>query len=70
MFCPQVMDFAPYGNFLEAMKEHFMSVLNLIQMVTQIASALEYLDSKGLMHMRITSASIFVVAPGKVQVNN
>ena len=64
------MDFAPYGNIHEAMGQHTVSVFNLIQMVTQIASALEYLDSKALMHMRINKASIFVVAPGKVQVND
>ena len=59
------MDFAEYGNVLEAMPQQ--SVFSLIQIVTQIASALEYLDSKNLMHLRITAASIFVVAPGKVQ---
>jgi len=41
-------------------------VVNVIQMVTQIASALEYLGSKDLVHLRLNSASIFVVAPGKV----
>ncbi|KAJ7370241.1 hypothetical protein OS493_033587 [Desmophyllum pertusum] len=42
-----VMDFAEYGNVLEAMPQQ--SVFSLIQIVTQIASALEYLDSKNLM---------------------
>lgn len=43
-----------------------MSVFSSIQIVTQIASALEYLGSKDLVHLRINAASIFVVAPGKV----
>ena len=43
-----------------------MSVASVVQMVTQVASALEYLDSKDLVHLRLHSTSIFVVAPGKV----
>ena len=39
---------------------------HVIQMVTQIALALEYLDSKNLVHLRLSSTSIFVVASGKV----
>ena len=59
------MDFAEYGNIQEAMPRQ--SVFSLVQMATQIAAALEYLDSKNLVHLRITAASIFVVAPGQVQ---
>ena len=66
IFCLQVTDFAKYGNILEARSHCAMSVFSSIQIATQIASALEYLGSKGLVHLRINAASIFVVAPGKV----
>lgn len=66
IFCLQVTDFAKYGNIFEARSHNIMSVFNLIQMVTQIASALEYIERKDLVHLGINSASIFVVAPGKV----
>lgn len=62
-----VTDFAKYGNILEARSHLIMSVVNVIQMITQIASALEYLGSKDLVHLRLNSASIFVVAPGKIK---
>ena len=61
------MDFAEYGNINESMPKQ--SVHSLIQIVTQLSSALEYVDSKSLIHLRISAASIFVVKPGKVQVN-
>ena len=66
IFCLQVTDFAKYGNIYEARSRYTMSVVNVIQMVTQIASGLEYLDSKNLVHLRLNSTSIFVVASGKV----
>ena len=64
-FCLQVLDYAECGNILEAMPK--LSVFSLIQMVTQLASALEYLDSKNLIHLRISTTSIFVTKPGKVR---
>ena len=64
----QVMDYAECGNILEAMPKQ--SVFNVIQMVTQLASALEYIDSKNLIHLRIATTSIFVEKPGKVQTNH
>lgn len=66
IFCLQVTDFAKYGNIYEAKLRLTLSMVNVIQMVTQIASALEYLDSKNVVHLRLHSTSIFVVASGKV----
>ena len=64
-FCLQVLDYAEFGNIQEAMPK--LSVFSLIQMVTQLASALEYLDSKNLIHLRMNISSIFVTKPGKVR---
>jgi len=60
-----VLDYAECGNVHEAMPQQ--SVSSLIQMVTQLASALEYLDSKNFIHLRISAAAIFVVKPGKIK---
>ena len=56
-----------YGNIVEAMPRQ--SVYSLLQMISQIAAAMEYLESIGLVHTRIVASSVFVVAPGKVQVD-
>lgn len=56
-----------YGNIVEAMPRQ--SVYSLLQMISQIAAAMEYLESIGLVHTRILASSVFVVAPGKVQVD-
>jgi len=61
----QVLDYAECGNVHEAMPQQ--SVSSLTQIVTQLASALEYLDSKNFIHLRIAAAAIFMVKPGKVQ---
>lgn len=59
-----VVDFAECGNIHESMPKQ--SVYSLIQIVTQLSSALEYLENKDLVHLSISAASIFVVKPGKV----
>lgn len=56
-----------YGNIVEAMPQQ--SVYSLLQMISQIAAAMEYLESTGLFHTLIMTSSVFVVAPGKVQVD-
>lgn len=56
-----------YGNIVEAMP--WQSVYSLLQMISQIAAAMEYLESTGLFHTLIMASSVFVVAPGKVQVD-
>ena len=61
---PQVVDFAEYGNIHESMPKQ--SVYSLIQIVTQLSSALEYLENNDLVHVTISAASIFVVKPAKV----
>lgn len=61
-----VVDFAMYGNIVEAMPRQ--SVYSLLQMISQIAAAMEYLESTGLFHTRIMASSVFVVTPGKGEV--
>ena len=56
-----------YGNIVEAMPRQ--SVYSLLQMISQIAAAMEYLESTGLFHTRIMASSVFVVTPGKVRVD-
>lgn len=63
-----MLDYAECGNVMEAMPK--LSVFNLIQMITQLASALEYLNSKNLIHWRISTHSIYVAKPGKVKITS
>ena len=67
MYFPQVVDYAECGNIHESMSQQ--SVFSLIQMLTQLASAMEYLERKNLIHLRIAAASMFVMKPGKVRAN-
>ena len=60
----QVVDYAEYGNLHESMLHQ--SVPSLVQTVTQLASALEYLQNKNMRHLGLSRTSIFVVKPGKV----
>ena len=60
----QVVDYAEYGNLRESMPNQ--SVPSLVQTVTQLASALEYLENKNMKHLKLSGTSIFVVKPGKV----
>ena len=64
----QVVDYAECGNIHESMPQQ--SVFSLIQMLTQLASAMEYLERENLIHLRVSAASMFVVKPGKVRTNS
>lgn len=60
----QVVDYAEYGNLHESMPNQ--SVPSLVQTVTQLASALEYLENKNMKHRGLSWTSVFVMKPGKV----
>lgn len=60
-----VVDYAACGNLLESIPQQ--SVSSLFQSVTQLASALEYLQSKNMIHFKVLSTSIFVEKPGKIK---
>ena len=59
-----MVDYAEYGNLNESMPNQ--SVPSLVQTVTQLASALEYLENQNMKHQSLSWTSIFVVKPGKV----
>ena len=59
-----MVDYAEYGNLHESMPNQ--SVPSLVQTVTQLASALEYLENQNMKHLKLSGTSIFVVKPGKV----
>ena len=59
-----MVEFSEYGNLSEAIPH--LSASSVLQEVVQIASALEYLERKKLLHRGISPATIFVVGPNKV----
>ena len=65
IFYRQVLDYCVYGNINEGMSK--LSVHGLIQITGQLASALQYLESKRLVHLRLSPISIFLMEKNKVR---